>query len=106
MAERHRSDRDADNEAQMDELGNDPSQVGSDSAGQSGDPIGLSDIEDANEESVDELAETDQAFEANAVLGVEEAADRPEKEVQTHMGDRYRREDDIPPIDGSKDDAA
>jgi hypothetical protein len=106
MAAKKRSDRDSDNEAQLDELGNDPAQVGPDSAGQSGDPIGLSNIEDANEESVDELAETDQAFEANAVLGVEEAADRPEKEVQTHTGDRYRREDDIPPVDGSKDDAA
>ncbi len=106
MAKHNRSDRHADNEAQLDELGKDPAQVGSDSAGQSGDPAGLSSTEDANEESVDELAETDQAYEANAVLGVEEAADRPEKEVHTHTGDRYRREDDIPPVDGSKKDAA
>jgi hypothetical protein len=105
MAKDERSNRTRDNEAQLDELGNDPSQVGSDSAGQSGDATGLSDSEDANEESVDELAETDQAYEANVVSGVEEAADRPEKEVQTHTGERYRREDDIPPIDGSKDAA-
>jgi len=106
MAKRSKSDRHSDNEAQLDELGNDPTQVGPDSAGQSGDPTGLSSIEDANEESVDELAETDQAYEANAVLGVEEAADHPEKEVRTHTDERYRREDDIPPVDGSKDDAA
>ena len=106
MAMKNRSDRHSDNEAQLDELGNDPAEVGPDSAGQSGDPVGLSNTADANEESVDELTETDQAYEANAVLGVEEAADRPEKEVRTHTGDRYRREDDIPPFDGSKDDAA
>ncbi|HEY7097506.1 MAG TPA: hypothetical protein VH437_12330 [Terriglobales bacterium] len=106
MRSHDRTNRNSDNKAQLDELGKDPAQVGSDSAGQSSDPIGLSSVEDANEESVEELAETDQAFEANAVLGVEEAADRPEKEVSTHTGDRYRREDDLPPIDGSKEDAA
>ena len=36
-----------DNEAQLDELGSDPGQVGSDSAGQSGDTQGLSQIADA-----------------------------------------------------------
>jgi hypothetical protein len=105
MAKKDGLQRREDNEAQLDELGNDRSQVGTDSAGQSGDSTGLSDLEEANEESVDELAETDQAYEANVVLGVEEAADRPEKEVQTHTGERYRREDDTPPIDGSKDAA-
>ena len=103
MVKNKRSGRNEDNEAQLDELGNDPSQVGTDSAGQSGDATGLSNVEDANEESVDELAETDQAYEANVIAGVEEAADRPEKEVQTHTGERYQREDDIPPVGGSKE---
>src|SRR6266581_5669481 len=80
MAER----RNRDNEARMDELGTDPGQVGSDSAGQSGDAQGLSDIEEANEESVEELADTDQAFEADVVQGVEDAGDHPEKKYAPH----------------------
>ena len=99
MAERRR-DRDENNEARPDDLGSDPGQVGPDSAGQSGDPQGLSDVEDASDESVEELADTDQALEAEAVEGVEYAADRPEKPVRTH--EEYPREDDIPPEDGSK----
>ena len=98
--------RNTDNQARPDDLGNDPGQVGTDSAGQSGDATGLSHVEDANVESVEELAETDQAYEANVVEGVEEAADRPEKEVRTHDGERYRREDDLPPEGGSKEEAA
>ena len=68
-----------DNEAQLDELGSDPGQVGSDSAGQSGDTQGLSQIADAAAESVEELADTEQAYEAEAVDGVEDAADHPER---------------------------
>jgi len=44
-------------EARPDELGRDSRQVGFDSAGQSGDSQQLSIVEDANEESVEELAE-------------------------------------------------
>ena len=61
--------RSRDNEAQLDELGSDPGQIGSDSAGQSGDTQGLSQIADAADESVEELADTDQAYEAEAVSG-------------------------------------
>jgi hypothetical protein len=53
-----------DNEAQFDELGSDPGQVGSDSSGQSGDTQGLSHDADSSEETVEELADTDQAYEA------------------------------------------
>lgn len=84
-----------DNQAQLDELGSDPAQVGSDSAGQSGDPQRLSELEEANEESVEELAETDQAMEAATVEGVEDAADHPERPVHTH--EEYGRLDDTPP---------
>jgi hypothetical protein len=77
MANRPRGD----NEARLDELGNDPGQVGSDSAGQSGDVQRLSDIEDASEESIEELAETDQGWEAAEAEGVEDAADHPERPV-------------------------
>ena len=88
-------DRHEDNEAQLDDLGNDPGQVGSDSAGQSGDPQDLSQVEDASEESVEELADTDQASEAEAVEGSEDAADHPERPVHTH--NEYRRPEDVAP---------
>ena len=90
--------RSRDNEAQLDELGSDPGQVGSDSAGQSGDTQGLSQIADAADESVEELADTDQAYEAEAVSGIEDAADHPERAVRTRE-DRARS-DDIPPEGG------
>ena len=61
--DRRRSPRDEDNEAQLDELGNDPSQVGPRSAGQSGDPQSLSQLEDVADQSVEELADTAQALE-------------------------------------------
>jgi hypothetical protein len=60
------------------------------SAGQSGDLQGLSDSELADSESVDELLEEGNAFEADVVAGVEEA-DTP-KEVRTHEVP----EDDVP----------
>jgi hypothetical protein len=92
----------SDHEAQLDELGTDPGQVGDRSAGQSGDSQALSSEEDANNESVEELADTDQALEAAAVEGVEDAADHPERPVHTH--EEYGRPDDAPP--GRKRDAA
>jgi hypothetical protein len=82
-------------EAQLDELGDDPGQVGSNSAGQSGDAQGLSDIADASDESVEELAEEDQAMEAAAIEGTEDAADHPERPVHTH--EEYGRSDDAQP---------
>jgi hypothetical protein len=96
--------RAGDNQARPDELGNDPGQVGPDSAGQSGDSQELSRIPDASDESIEELADTDQAFEAETVEGVEDAADHPERPVHTH--EEYGRTDDLPPEDGSREDAA
>ena len=84
-----------DDQAQLDDLGDDPSQVGSRSAGQSGSSQGLSEIADANEESVEELADTDQAFESAAVEGIEDAADHPERPTHTH--EDYGHPDDVPP---------
>jgi hypothetical protein len=54
------------------------------SGGQSGDLQGLSNIEGADSESVGELIEEGNAFEADAVMGVEDADDTDEKEVRTH----------------------
>lgn len=72
------------NEAQTDELGSDPGQVGPDSAGQSGDTQGLSPEADAADESVEELADTDQPYEAGIADGVEDAEDHPERPAHTH----------------------
>jgi hypothetical protein len=47
------------NRLQLDELGDDPAQIGPRSAGQSGGSQGFSHIAEANEESVEELADTD-----------------------------------------------
>ena len=94
-----------DNQAQPDELGKDPGQVGPESGGQSGDPQQLSHVEDASEESVEELADTNQAIEAEQVEGSEDAADHPERPVHTH--NEYRRPEDVPPQrEPGKKDAA
>ncbi|MGJ5819145.1 hypothetical protein [Paludibaculum fermentans] len=56
-------------------------QGGPGSAGQSGDTQGLSDVAEAGSESVKELLEEGQYFEAEVLLGVEAAADRDTAEV-------------------------
>ncbi len=58
----------------------------------SGDLQGLSNREAADSESVDELLEEGNAFEADAVSGVESADDADEQEVHTHEVP----EDDVP----------
>jgi hypothetical protein len=52
--------------------------------GQSGDLQGLSSRETADSESVDELLEEGNAFEAEIVKGVQDADDADEGEVHTH----------------------
>jgi hypothetical protein len=51
---------------------------------QSGDLQGLSNVEGADSESVGELLEEGNAFEADVVTGVEGAGNADEKEVRTH----------------------
>jgi hypothetical protein len=75
----------ADNEYSEDE-------TGSNSAGQSGDIQGISDVADADSESVEELVEEGNSFEAAAVEGVENAKDPDVSEVTT----RQVPEDDVP----------
>jgi hypothetical protein len=87
------------NEARLDELGNNPGQVGQNSAGQSGDNQELSDVEESVDQSVDDLVETGQDFEANVAQGVEDAGDEPEKEVRTHEDPKYRQRDEGPSDD-------
>ena len=66
--------------------------VGPGSAGQSGDTQGLSDIEEADSESVEELIEEGQSFEAQVIKGVEDAPDPDVAEVHT----KEVPEDDVP----------
>ncbi len=69
-----------------------PKGLGSRVGGQSGDLQGLSNREGADSESVDELLEEGNAFEAEVVKGVEDAGDADEGEVRTHEVP----EDDVP----------
>src|SRR5260370_27386194 len=62
------------------------------SAVQSGDLQGLSNAETVDSESVGELVEEGNAFEADIVAGVEDAGRHDEREVRTHGGP----EDDVP----------
>jgi hypothetical protein len=73
-------------------VGDAPTGRGSGSAGQSGDTQGLSDDAEAGPESVQELMEEGQSFEAEAIEGVEEAPDADVAEVHT----KQVPEDDVP----------
>lgn len=67
-------------------------ELGPDSAGQSGDIQELPHDPDADSESVEELVEEGNAFEADAIEGVEDAEDADVSEVTT----REVPEDDVP----------
>ena len=69
-----------------------PKGLGGRSGGQSGDLQGLSNLAGADSESVDELLEEGNAFEAEVVKGVQDARDADEGEVRTHEVP----EDDVP----------
>ncbi len=62
------------------------------SGGQSGDLQGLSDVSEADSESVTELLEEGQSYEAEVVQGVEDAPDADRGPVRTHEVP----EDDVP----------
>ena|SRR6266849_5405286 len=66
---------------------------GPETAGQAGDTQGLSGVPLANSQSVEELVEEGQFFEAAVVSGVENAPDPDVSEIQTHEVP----EDDVPP---------
>ena len=66
--------------------------TGPGSAGQSGDTQGLPDVAEAGPESVEELVEEGQSFEAEVIGGVEDAPDADIAEVHT----KQVPEDDVP----------
>jgi hypothetical protein len=70
------------------------------SGGQAGDLQGLSNLAGANSESVDELLEEGNTFEAEVVKGVQDADEADEAEVHTHEVP----EDDVPGEYRDKDD--
>jgi hypothetical protein len=76
-------------------------ELGPASAGQSGDLQQLSDVADADSESVEELVEEGNTFEAEAVESVEDAKLPDVSEVRT----REVPEDDVPSeyLDNDKD---
>lgn len=84
-----------DKDTLLDELGNVPGEAGPDSGGQSGDTQGFSSIADAADESVEELADAGQDYEAGVVDGIEDAANHPEQPVYTHE-DQGRQSDMAP----------
>jgi hypothetical protein len=67
--------------------------VGLSTGGQSGDTQGLSKKETADSESVEELVDEGQDYEAEVISGVENALDPDESEVTT----KEVPEDDVPP---------
>jgi hypothetical protein len=67
-------------------------ELGPDSAGQSGDIQQMQDVADADSESVEELLEEGNVFEAGVVEGVENAKEPDVSEVTT----REVQEDDVP----------
>ena len=69
-----------------------PKGLGANSGGQSGDLQGLSNVAGADSESVDELLEEGNAFEAEVVEGVQNVPDADQGEVRTHEV----QEDDVP----------
>lgn len=70
-----------------------PAGLGARSGGQSGDLQGLSNKQSADSESVDELLEEGNSFEAEVVKGVQDAPDADVSEVHTHQ---EREELDLP----------
>ena len=76
-------------------------ETGPDSAGQGGATQQISDTPFADSESVEELAEEGNAFEANVIYGVENAKDPDVAEVTTHE----IPEDDVPGEYLDNDDA-
>ncbi|HKV23743.1 MAG TPA: hypothetical protein VJN93_04060 [Candidatus Acidoferrum sp.] len=69
-----------------------PAGLGARSSGQSGDLQGLSNRGGADSESVDELLEEGNAFEAGVVKGVEDAGEDRKRGIRT----REVPEDDVP----------
>lgn len=89
---RHQQGRARGRQQEENALAFEPQGLGPRSGGQSGDLQGLSDFARADGESVGELLEEGNAFEAEVVKGVEDVADADAGEIRTHEVP----EDDVP----------
>ena len=92
----HRANERRDRDAELDQRDTEGPR-GSESGGQSGDTQGLSPDTEAADESVEELAEDDQAYEAGVIEGVEGAGNHPERPVRSHEDQRPAHESELPP---------
>jgi hypothetical protein len=88
------------NRARADEIGIDPGQVGPESAGLSGDVQGLSRVARSSAQSIEELAGTDQSYEASLIEGVEDAGAHPGRPVRVHSDGML---DDVDDLEEKKD---
>jgi len=84
-------------QAEANELAAESRQADSNIGGQSGDTQALPPDGEAADESVEELVEDDQPFEASVVDGVERAGDHPERPVRSHEDNRPSLESELPP---------
>ena len=75
----------------------DSEQSDSESGGQSGDMQDLAADGEATNQSVEELAEEGQPYEAGVVEGVENAGEHPEHPVRSHEDQRPAHESELPP---------
>jgi hypothetical protein len=80
----------------LDEPANDSGEAESESGAQAGDSQGLPQSTEEASVSVEELAESGQAYEAELLEGVEEAADHPERPV--HTREDQSRTPELPPV--------
>lgn len=84
-----------DREAELVDLDSEPAD--SESGEQSGDVQGLAADGEAADQSVEELAEEGQPYEAGVVEGVEDAGEHPEAPVRSHEDQRPAHESELPP---------
>jgi hypothetical protein len=86
-------------DVQLEGIDNDSGRAEGANGGQSGDSQGLPQTTDVASESVEELAESGQTYEAELLEGLEEAADHPE--VPVHTREDQSRSPELPPLPGS-----
>jgi hypothetical protein len=91
-----RADEQRDREAELDELEAASGAPSLESGGQSGDTQALPPESDVADESVKELAEDGQPYEAGIIAGVEDAGNHPERPVRSHEDPRSARPNELP----------
>ena len=96
MNHHRRADEQREREAALDELEAQSGAPSTESAGQSGDTQDLPPDSDVADESVKELAEGGQSYEAEAVAGVADAGNHPERPVRSHQDPRPTPESELP----------